>query len=156
MHLRIIAVGDRQPSWVGAAVAAYADRLPPQWKFGIDEVPAAQRSKSRGGEAAMVAEANKIASRLQREEFVVLLDERGSALSSRQLSERLSKWQMNARQLTFIVGGPDGVADSVRERADFTLSLSALTLPHGLARVLLVEQLYRAWSLLQGHPYHRD
>ena len=86
----------------------------------------------------------------------MLLDERGTSLSSQGLSERLSRWQSDGRDLAFIIGGPDGVSEPVRRRADFVWSLSGLTLPHGLARVLLAEQLYRAWSLETGHPYHRE
>ncbi len=89
------------------------------------------------------------------DEQVVLLDERGRQLTSKSLANRLSTWQSDGRDLSFIIGGPDGVPDTVRQRADFTWSLSDLTLPHGLARVLLAEQLYRAWSLQAGHPYHR-
>ena len=89
------------------------------------------------------------------DEFVILLDERGRALSSEQLASRLEDWQHGGRNLCFVIGGPDGVSAAVRERADFSWSLSALTLPHGLARILCVEQLYRAWSLTAGHPYHR-
>ena len=87
--------------------------------------------------------------------MLVLLDERGRALTSPQLANRLDDWQQDGRNLSFVIGGPDGVNDAVRQRADFSWSLSALTLPHGLARIVCVEQLYRAWSLNAGHPYHR-
>ena len=89
------------------------------------------------------------------EEQVVLLDERGTQLTSKALATRLSAWQSDGRNLSLIIGGPDGVSAACRDRADFTWALSDLTLPHGLARVVLVEQLYRAWSLQTGHPYHR-
>lgn len=107
-------------------------------------------------ESAKAAEGEQILSRIKRDEQVVLLDERGSQLSSQQLAGSLDSWQADGRDLCFIIGGPDGVSADLSARADFTWSLSALTLPHGLARVLFAEQLYRAWSLQSGHPYHRD
>lgn len=103
----------------------------------------------------MQAEGEQLLARLSDSEQVVLLDERGKQLTSKALTAQLSNWQADGRDLCFVVGGPDGVSDACRQRADFTWSLSQLTLPHGLARVLCVEQLYRAWSLLNGHPYHR-
>lgn len=103
----------------------------------------------------MVAEGEQILARLGATEQVVLLDERGKELTSRILAARLANWQTESRDLCFVIGGPDGVSDAIRQRADFTWSLSRLTLPHGMARVLVAEQLYRAWSLQTGHPYHR-
>jgi 23S rRNA (pseudouridine1915-N3)-methyltransferase len=103
----------------------------------------------------MATEGEQILARLSTTEQAVLLDERGKELTSRILAARLTDWQADSRDLCFIIGGPDGVSDAIRRRADFTWSLSQLTLPHGMARVLLAEQLYRAWSLQTGHPYHR-
>lgn len=156
MHIRLVAVGDKQPSWVDAAFKEYADRLPRQWKFRLDVIATAQRSKTAPPSAAMQAEGQKIVANIRSGEFVVLLDERGKALSSRDLGERLTDWQSAGRDLCFLIGGPDGVSDECAARADFRWSLSKMTLPHGLARVLFSEQLYRAWTLTQGHPYHRD
>ena len=156
MHIRLIAVGDRQPSWVDAAVNIYTGRFPPQWKFHIDTIATARRSKSNQSAAAKLAEGEQILARTNRSEQIVLLDERGKQLNSEQLADALSKWQADGRDLSFVIGGPDGVSAACRERADFTWSLSSLTLPHGLARVLFTEQLYRASALLAGHPYHRD
>lgn len=104
----------------------------------------------------MQAEGEQLLARIRSSEQVVLLDEKGTQYSSQVLATRLSDWQADGRDLCFVIGGPDGVAAACRQRADVTWSLSALTLPHGLARVLLVEQLYRAWSLQNGHPYHRE
>jgi 23S rRNA (pseudouridine1915-N3)-methyltransferase len=103
----------------------------------------------------MLAEGELILAKLTTTEQVVLLDERGEQLTSRSLAKRLTDWQRDSRDLCFIIGGPDGVSDACRQRADFAWSLSQLTLPHGMARVLCAEQLYRAWSLQSGHPYHR-
>ena len=104
----------------------------------------------------MEVEAEALLTRIKSGEQVVLMDERGSQLTSHTLATRLSDWQADGRDLCFVIGGPDGVADACRQRADIIWSLSKLTLPHGLARVLFAEQMYRAWSLQNGHPYHRE
>lgn len=155
MHIRLLAVGDRQPFWVDAAFDSYAQRLPRQWQFRVETIAAARRVGA-AGLAAREAESTRILERARPAEFLVLLDEKGSQLSSRELAGRLEDWQIVGRDLVFVIGGADGVADSLLRRANFTWSFSKLTLPHGLARVLLAEQLYRAWSLTAGHPYHRD
>ena len=156
MHIRLLAVGDRQPSWVDTAFSDYAGRLPRQWQFRLDEINTAQRRKSASAGVAAAAEGDKILGRLKPDEFVVLLDENGRQFSSRELAGKLDNWQVVGQDIVFIVGGPDGVSADVKNRANLTWSLSKLTLPHGLARVLFAEQLYRAWSLTTGHPYHRD
>mgnify|MGYP001822987552 CR=1 FL=1 len=156
MHIRLIAVGDRQPAWVDEAFANYTGRFPRQWKFRVDAVAAARRSAKKAPAAAKTEECRAILAKIAAGERVVLLDERGSQLQSTELAARLESWQSEGPDLCFVIGGPDGVADRCRQRADFTWSLSRLTLPHGLARVVFAEQLYRAWSLATGHPYHRD
>jgi len=155
VHIRILAVGDRQPSWVDDGFGKYTDRFPRDWKFRIDTVPTARRNKNDKSQAAKGVEGEQILAKLNASEQVVLLDEQGKQLTSKMLAARLADWQRERRDLCFIVGGPDGVSDACRQRADFVWSLSELTLPHGLVRVLLAEQLYRAWSLQTGHPYHR-
>ena len=104
----------------------------------------------------MDAECEQILSRIKPQEHVVLLDERGKQMTSKTLASSLSDWLADGRDLCFVIGGPDGVAAACRQRADMSWSLSDLTLPHGLARVLFAEQMYRAWSLQNGHPYHRE
>ena len=156
MHIRLLAVGDRQPSWVDDAFGIYTERFPREWKFRLDTIPTVRRSKNDKSRQAMESEGELILAKLSAGEQVVLLDERGKQLTSKSLATRLSEWQSYGRDLCFIIGGPDGVSDAVRQRADTMWSLSQLTLPHGLARALLSEQLYRAWSLQTGHPYHRD
>ena len=155
MHIRLLAVGDRQPSWVDEAFGTYTQRLPREWKFQLDVIPTVRRNKNDRSLQAMEAEGELILGKLESSEQVVLLDERGKQLSSKVLAAQLSRWQADGRDLCFVIGGPDGVADTCKRRADFTWSLSQLTLPHGLARVLFAEQLYRAHSLHTGHPYHR-
>jgi len=155
VHIRLLAVGDRQPSWVDEAFGIYTERLPREWKFRIDVIPTVRRSKNDKSHKAMEAEGNLILGKLGQSEQVVLLDERGKQMTSKALAANLTAWQVDGRDLCFVIGGPDGVADSCKQRADVTWSLSQLTLPHGLARVLFAEQLYRAHSLHTGHPYHR-
>ena len=155
MHIRLLAVGERQPAWVDDAFRDYTGRFPPQWKFRLEIVATAKRGKSDDAQRAVETEGRQILGRIPSNEQVVLLDEKGQQPNSPDLAERLSAWQADGRDLCFVIGGPDGISDSCRGRADFVWSLSNLTLPHGLARVLFAEQLYRAWSLLSGHPYHR-
>jgi 23S rRNA (pseudouridine1915-N3)-methyltransferase len=156
VHIRLLAVGVRQPSWVDEAFGKYTGRYPREWKFRLDTISTVRRNKNDKSRQAMEAEGALILEKLGSDEQVVLLDERGKQLSSKSLASRLSEWQTDGRDLCFIIGGPDGVSGPVRQRADWMWSLSQLTLPHGLARALLSEQLYRAWSLQTGHPYHRS
>lgn len=155
MHIRLIAVGDRQPAWVDDAFRSYADRYPPQWKFRLVGIRTVRRSRSDKSKRAAESEGELILAKLGSDEQVVLLDEMGEHLTSERLAAQLSDWQTDGRDLCFVIGGPDGVSDACRARANFVWSLSKLTLPHGLARVLFSEQLYRAWSMQSGHPYHR-
>ncbi|MGI9232513.1 MAG: 23S rRNA (pseudouridine(1915)-N(3))-methyltransferase RlmH [Woeseiaceae bacterium] len=156
MHIRLLAVGDRQPPWVDDAFGRYTTRYPRDWKFRLDTIATGRRSRNDKTRQASIKEGEQILGKLTRTEQVVLLDERGTELDSSSLANRLAVWQRDSRNLCFVIGGPDGVSDACRQRADFVWSLSRLTLPHGLARVLFAEQLYRAWSLQTGHPYHRD
>ena len=156
MHIRLLAVGDRQPSWVDDAVGKYVERYPREWKFRLDTLATVRRNKNDKSRQAMEAEGELIIAKLNPTERAVLLDERGKQFTSKQLASLLTNWQSDGRDVCFIIGGPDGVSEAVRQRADMVWSLSQLTLPHGMARALLSEQLYRAWSLQTGHPYHRD
>lgn len=156
MHIRLLAVGDRQPGWVDEAFDSYAGRLPREWRFSSQSLPTAKRGKSQAAARAIDGEGQKILANIDAAEKMFLLDERGKQMSSQKLAQQLSTWLGDGRDLVFVIGGPDGVSDACRARADFTWSLSPLTLPHGLARVLFVEQMYRAASLLAGHPYHRE
>ncbi len=155
MHIRLLAVGDRQPGWVDDAFDSYTSRFPRDWRFRLDAIATARRTKNESTNRAIDAEGECLLAKLGPDEQVVLLDEHGEHLTSKALATRLSGWQSGGRDLSLIIGGPDGVSAACRDRADFTWALSDLTLPHGLARVVLAEQLYRAWSLQTGHPYHR-
>ena len=155
MHIRLIAVGERQPAWVDEAFASYSGRLPREWRFRLELVATARRARNDKAIKARDVEGEQILGRIGSNEQAILLDQRGRQLSSPALAKRLTAWQSDGRDLSFIIGGPDGVSSACRDRADFTWSLSDLTFPHGLARIVFVEQLYRAWSLQSGHPYHR-
>ncbi|MFM8845519.1 MAG: 23S rRNA (pseudouridine(1915)-N(3))-methyltransferase RlmH [Gammaproteobacteria bacterium] len=156
MRLRIIAVGTKQPSWVDAAVTDYLRRFKSPWRVELLEIEAATRSATRSAEVAVQREGERVLAALRDRERVILLDEIGKSLSTRELASKLEALAREAPDLALLIGGPDGHAAAVRERAAASWSLSRLTLPHGLARVLLVEQLYRAHTLASGHPYHRD
>lgn len=155
MRIRLIAVGQRMQRWVESGCDEYVKRLPREWNFELVALKAAARSEGRPVAAAMQAEARAIAAGIAAGSRRVMLDERGRQMSSAQLAERVTLWQRDGRDVVLIIGGADGLDPEFRQSADETLALSQLTLPHGIARLLLVEQLYRAASLLQGHPYHR-
>ena len=144
------------PRWVDEVVDDYTRRLTGSLKVTLVEVPAGQRS-SRGDPAlAMHTEGQRLLALTRPQEFVAALDERGTQLSTRELATWLAARQQDGRDLVLVIGGPDGLAREVLARSDQKLSLSKLTLPHPLVRVVLAEQLYRAHTVLSGHPYHRD
>jgi len=156
MHIRLIAVGDRQPLWVDSAFDDYVARLPRQWQFCLETIATAKRQKSAPVEVAKSVEGDKILAKIKPAEHVVVLDERGKQFSSKELADKVVDWQTVGEDIVFVIGGPDGVSANLLARANTRWSLSKLTLPHGLARVFFAEQIYRAWSLSTGHPYHRE
>lgn len=155
MKLHLIAVGTRMPAWTTSGFMDYAARFPPELKLEITEIPAGARSKSRDPKTAIAEEGRRQLAALPKRVYVVALDERGEAWSTAQLAQKLKSWLQNGRDIALLVGGPDGLAAECLERADARWSLSPLTLPHALVRVLVAEQLYRALSILKNHPYHR-
>lgn len=155
MHLRVIAVGTRMPAWVDSAFDDYARRLRGSWQFELTEIAPASRRQAGSGPAATAYEARRILALLSARETVVPLDERGHEWSTLELARWLEQQRTEGHDLTFLIGGPDGLSAEVLKRGQRAWSLSRLTLPHALARVVLVEQLYRAASVLAGHPYHR-
>lgn len=156
MKLTVVAVGQRMPAWVDAGYAEYAKRMPREMPLSLVEVKAEPREENPSVARIMEAEAKRIASAIPKDALKVVLDERGKAFGTRELSERLAGWQMEGRDVAFVIGGADGLADTVKRDAHVMWSLSKLTLPHGLVRVILAEQLYRAHSILKNHPYHRE
>lgn len=154
MKLRLVAVGTRMPAWVTAGFEDYAARLPRELKLELLELPLAQRGKNADLERAKSAEGEKLLERSQGLHRVVL-DERGASWTSVDLAARLKDWMQQGRDVALLVGGPDGHSADVQKQAAERWSLSKLTLPHALVRILIAEQIYRAWSLTANHPYHR-
>jgi 23S rRNA (pseudouridine1915-N3)-methyltransferase len=155
VQLLVIAVGQRLPAWAQQAVAEFAPRFPPECRLAIIEVKAEPRSGGKKADQLKAAEAQRLRAAVPRGARRVALDERGTRCTSEQLAQRLRAWRHDGRDVALLIGGPDGLDAALRAEANETLRLSDLTLPHALARVVLVEALYRASSLLAGHPYHR-
>ena len=155
MKLLLVAVGQRQPAWADAAYAEFAKRFPPELRLELKAV----KAEPRGGKTAeqlMAAEAARIEAAVPRGVRRVVLDEHGERRSTLQLAARLTAWLGDGRDVALIVGGPDGLAAPLKASGDETLRLSDLTLPHAFVRVLLAEALYRAWTVMVNHPYHRE
>lgn len=153
MKIRLIAVGQRPPGWVSEGFAEYARRLPREMPLELVEVLPAARKGSP--ERAREVETQRLFGQVGSRDWVVALDERGKTWSTLALAEKLDDWRMQGRDVAFLIGGADGLGDACRARADHVLSLSAMTLPHALVRVVIAEQVYRAWTIISGHPYHR-
>jgi 23S rRNA (pseudouridine1915-N3)-methyltransferase len=155
MKLLVIAVGARMPGWIDEAFEEYAKRMPRGMKTELIEIRPEPRSGGKPVEQMAAAEAARLSRALPRGAFVVALDERGREMTTAELARWLDARRRDGRDLAFLIGGADGLAEETKRAAQATLRLSAMTLPHGLARVLLAEQLYRAASILENHPYHR-
>lgn len=155
MKLVVVAVGQRVPDWAATAWDDYAKRFPPELRLELKAVKTEPRG-SRTVDQLMAAERERIEAALPRGAHVVALDERGTALTTTALAGRLKAWQLEAADVALVVGGPDGLDPAFRAAAHERIRLSDLTLPHAMVRVLLAEQLYRAWSINAGHPYHRE
>ncbi len=156
MRVTLVAVGHRMPAWIRSGYEEYAKRLPPEIRLELAELKPEDRGAGRPADRARALEGERILAALPAGATVYALDERGRPVTTQGLSVMLADWMREGAQPAFVIGGADGLSDAVRERADKLVSLSALTLPHGMVRVLFAEQLYRAWSILAGHPYHRD
>jgi 23S rRNA (pseudouridine1915-N3)-methyltransferase len=155
VQLIIAAVGHRMPAWIEAGFGEYAKRMPPECRIHLKEIKPVERSGSRSAETVMAQERAKIEAAIPKGARVVALDERGKDLSTAQLAQLLTQWQQDGRDVTFVIGGADGLDAGFKASADLLLRVSSLTLPHAMVRVLLAEQLYRAWTITQNHPYHR-
>lgn len=155
MKLVVVAVGHRLPGWAQTACDDYESRFPKDLRIAVKTVKAETRD-GRPAAALMEAERGRIDAAIPAGARMVALDERGDALTTTALANTLQRWQADAIDVALLIGGPDGLAPALREKAYARIRLSDLTLPHALARVLLLEQLYRAWSINAGHPYHRE
>lgn len=147
MRLTIISVGHKMPDWVATATQDYVKRMPADCSIDIKEIKP---------DLSPAKEAVKIAAAIPKGVRVIALDERGKDQTTQQLATQLANWRQEGIDIAFLIGGADGLDASLKENAQALWRLSSLTLPHAMARVLLVEQLYRAWTILQGHPYHRE
>lgn len=156
MKLKLIALGHNQPGWVDDGVAEYSKRFPGEWPFELAELKPEKRTPNRSTETVLATEADRIRVQIPRQALTIALDERGEQLTTRGLAGQMSAWAREAPAAAFVIGSADGLDATFKQGAHFRLGLSRLTLPHGLARIFLVEQLYRAVSLIVGHPYHRD
>jgi 23S rRNA (pseudouridine1915-N3)-methyltransferase len=155
MKLVIVAVGQRVPDWAQTAWDDYAKRFPPELKVELKAVKTEPRA-SKTLDTLLAAERERIEAAIPKGARIVALDERGTNLTTKALAERLKGWQLGGDDVALIIGGPDGLQPEFRQAAHERVRLSDLTLPHAMARVLLIEQLYRAWSVNAGHPYHRE
>ena len=156
MKLLLVAVGNRMADWVESGYAEYARRMPRELPLQLIEVKTEPRTSGKPVDALMAAEAQRIRAALPARCRRIVLDERGTELTTRGLADRLGEWQRAGDDVAFVVGGPDGLAADLKAEAAERVRLSGLTLPHGMVRVILAEALYRAASLLRGHPYHRE
>lgn len=156
MLIRVLAVGTRMPHWVETGVEDYARRLGPEVRLQIDELALGRRGSNDSTLRAVADEGRRMLLAIDADDYVAALDVRGKSLGTEQLTQWLSERLGDGRNVVFLIGGPDGLAEECVKRANLRLSLSALTLPHALVRVVLAEQIYRAMSILKGHPYHRS
>ncbi|HVW50921.1 MULTISPECIES: 23S rRNA (pseudouridine(1915)-N(3))-methyltransferase RlmH [unclassified Trinickia] len=155
MKLHILAVGHKMPDWIATGFEEYAKRMPPELRIELREIKPEPRTSGRSAQSVMAAERQRIEAALPKTVRLVALDEHGRDWTTMQLAQALPDWQRDGRDVAFVIGGADGLDPAIKTRAELLLRVSSLTLPHGMVRVLLAEQLYRAWSITQNHPYHR-
>jgi 23S rRNA (pseudouridine1915-N3)-methyltransferase len=155
LKLRILSVGHKMPDWVETACSEYLKRMPREASVEIIEIKPDKRAAGKNAEVVQEAEAKRILEAAGKD-YLIALDERGQEVTTVQLAARMETWLTSGRDIALVIGGADGLHASVKTRADWLWGLSKLTLPHGMVRVLLAEQLYRAWTVIQHHPYHRE
>ena len=155
MYIRLIAVGTKMPRWVEQGIDEYVKRLPPELKFELREIPLGKRGKGADIQRAIHSEGQQMLAAIGQYDRVIALDVKGKPWGTEQLAVELQDWQREGDNISLLVGGPDGLAPDCLQRAQQRWSLSALTLPHPIVRVILAEQLYRAWTINTNHPYHR-
>jgi 23S rRNA (pseudouridine1915-N3)-methyltransferase len=156
MKIRLLAVGQKMPKWVQQTFNDYNNRLAKSQQIELVEIPPVHRSKTMNTEKAKELEGISLLSAIKANEKIVILDEHGKAISTKFLAQSIKDWQMNAFDIAIIIGGADGIAQAVKQKAYQKWSLSLLTFPHPLVRVIVMEQIYRAYSLIANHPYHRE
>ena len=156
MRIHLVAVGKRMPAWVASGFNEYNKRLQREFRLNLVEVAPVIRAKSTTTQKVLAEEARRIQAAIPDNAMVIALDEHGVHFDSNTLARKIQAWTQQGRDLAFIIGGADGLDAGLKQSADMLWSLSSMTLPHALTRVILAEQIYRAWTILQKHPYHRD
>ena len=156
MKLRLLAAGTRMPPWVEAGFSEYRDRMPRECRLELREIPLSRHRRSGDVKRAVAEEGDRMIRAIAPSDTVVALDVRGVLMDTAELAERLDGWLQGGSDVALLIGGPDGLDPRFRQRSRLCWSLSPLTLPHALVRIVVAEQLYRAWSILKGHPYHRE
>ncbi len=155
MKLWVLAVGHKMPHWIQLGFAEYAKRMPPEFALELREIKPEPRSSKHNTASLLNAEKQRIEAALPKNARLVVLDEHGQDWTTQQLAQALPSWREDGRDIAFVIGGADGLDRSLQQQAEVLLRVSSFTLPHAMVRVLLAEQLYRAWSITQQHPYHR-
>ena len=155
MRIHLIAVGERMPAWVATGFEEYRKRLGAECSLQLHEIPAEKRTTGQNIERLLQKEATRILAALPRDCHIVALERQGKSWSTTDLAEKLRQWLQSGRDVALLIGGPEGLASEVQQRAHEQWSLSALTFPHPLVRVMVAEQVYRAYSILKNHPYHK-
>lgn len=156
MRLKVVAVGTRLPEWQQQGYREYARRLPRELRIELVEIAPAARGKTTTTAQAIEKESERMLAALARDDYVVALDRPGTQLDTESLAGLVETWLGGGRDVALLIGGADGLSQACRERAELSWSLSELTFPHGMVRVMVAEQLYRAWSIVARHPYHRS
>ena len=155
MQIHLIAVGQRMDDWVNQGFSEFSKRLPPECRINLIEIPPNKRTKNSDISRVIEEEGERLLAAVPARSRVIALEVNGKSWSTEQLAGQLQNWLAEGRDIALLVGGPDGLSDKCRDRAELSWSLSNLTLPHPLVRVVIAEQIYRAWSITKGHPYHR-
>ena len=156
MKIHLIAVGKKMPEWVNAGFSEFSKRMPPELQINLIEIPPSVRNKATPIEKNIKEEGERIQSAIPDNSKLIVLDEKGKDFSSIALSKEMESWLPMGQDISIVIGGADGIDPVIKQQADEKWSLSSLTLPHALVRVVVAEQLYRAWSIMKGHPYHRE
>lgn len=156
LKVSLIAVGTKMPVWVQNGCYEYSKRLPSEFKIKTIEIPLGMRSKNQSSKKAIDQECASIIKVLEKKDFLIALDVNGKSMSTAKLASEMTDWQMQGLNICFLIGGPDGLSLDCLKRAHLVWSLSDLTLPHPVVRILLLEQIYRAWTINTNHPYHRQ
>ena len=156
MKIYLIAVGKKMPEWINAGYSEFSKRMPPELQINLIEITPSTRNKSTSLEKNIKEEGERIQSAIPDNSKLIVLDEKGKDFSSIALSKEMESWLPMGQDISIVIGGADGIDPVIKQQADEQWSLSSLTLPHALVRVVVAEQLYRAWSIMKGHPYHRE